>query len=165
MTKQRELICRIVQNTDRHLTAEEIFVLAREQMPSIVRATVYNNLSFLTENGMLRRIRIYGGPDRYDRVLAPHEHLICDRCGRLTDLTVGDLINMLKKKTGLEITGYELNLHYICPECLAKGSGPGSPAGTDGNTQERRRSAEKQKSAGYSQPPGTPEGRRRKTDG
>ena len=45
MTKQRELIIQILKNNDRHLTADEIFFLAKLQMPSIAMATIYNNLT------------------------------------------------------------------------------------------------------------------------
>ena len=123
MTKQRELIYAIIQNSDRHLSADEVYTQAKRQMPGIVRATVYNSLNYLTENGMIRRIRIYGDSDRYDHVLTMHEHLICDRCGELSDITLGDLQQTLSNKTGIEITGYELNLHYICPACRARDLG------------------------------------------
>lgn len=120
MTKQRELIYTIIQNSDRHLSADEVYIQAKRQMPGIVLATVYNSLNYLTEKGMIRRIRIYGDSDRYDHVLTMHEHLICDRCGELSDITLGDLQQTLRNKTGIEITGYELNLHYICPKCRRK---------------------------------------------
>ena len=76
MTKQRELILAIVRDNPSHLTAEDVFDLARQQMPTIVRATVYNNLNYLSENGLIRRVRMHGGPDRFDGVLEPHEHLV-----------------------------------------------------------------------------------------
>jgi len=103
------------------MSAEEIFVLARKQMPKIVRATIYNNLNFLTEKGMIRRVKVAGHPDRYDRTLYPHDHLICDICGDLSDISIGDLKEELQLKTGMEITGYELNLHYVCPRCAGEG--------------------------------------------
>jgi len=121
MTRQRALIYEIVKSSAGHLTAEEIFAAAHGMMPSMVRATVYNNLNALTEQGLIRRVRAAGEPDRYDRNLAEHDHLICERCGAISDITIGDLKQELSDRAGIEITGYELNLHYICPACRKKG--------------------------------------------
>jgi Fur family peroxide stress response transcriptional regulator len=64
VTKQRQLVFEVVHNSCEHLTAEQVFNLAKEQMPTIVMATVYNNLNALTDCGLLRRVSIHGEPDR-----------------------------------------------------------------------------------------------------
>ena len=56
MTRQRALIAQILRTAGRHLTAEEIFQLARRSMPSIAVGTVYRNLRLMAEDGELRRI-------------------------------------------------------------------------------------------------------------
>jgi Fe2+ or Zn2+ uptake regulation protein len=117
MTRKRELVLKIVQEKNTHLTAEEVLAFARRQMPSIARATVYNNLNALTETGKLRRVKIAGEPDRYDPVLKPHDHLICDRCGGIVDVDLGNLLPEFCQKSGEPITGYELVLHNLCPAC------------------------------------------------
>ena len=53
MTKQRELILSILKQSDRHLTADEIFFLANLNMPSIAMATVYNNLNSMNDAGIV----------------------------------------------------------------------------------------------------------------
>ena len=53
MTKQRELILSILKQSDRHLTADEIFFLAKLKMPSIAMATIYNNLNAMNELGLI----------------------------------------------------------------------------------------------------------------
>ena len=120
MTKQRELVLKIVRDDPSHLTAEEVFNLARQQMPTIVRATVYNNLNYLSENGLIRRVRMHGGPDRFDGVLEPHEHLVCDVCGKVSDLSIKDIEELLARESHIKLTGYELTLHYVCPDCRAR---------------------------------------------
>ena len=56
MTKQKRLILDIINNSCAHYTAEEIFALAQRQMPSIARATVYNNLNTLLKENLIRKI-------------------------------------------------------------------------------------------------------------
>lgn len=117
MTKQRNLILEIIMNSTEHMTAEQIFAVAKEQMDSIVLATVYNNLNAMTGQGLIRRVRIYGQPDRYDYVKHPHDHLVCDQCGAITDISLGDFLSALEEKTGVTLEYYELNMHYVCDAC------------------------------------------------
>lgn len=86
MTKQRQLIYNIVNSTPDHLKVEEIFSEVKKNNSTMVFATVYNSLNYLVENGFIRRIRIPGLPDHFDRNLQPHDHLLCEECGNLIDV-------------------------------------------------------------------------------
>lgn len=121
MTKQRQLILSIIQQSGKHLSAEEIYILAREQMPSIVLATVYNNLNALTEQNLIRRVNMLGQRAYYDKNLFPHDHIMCDCCGELIDIDMGDILPLLEERSGIHISSYELNLHYICEKCKEAG--------------------------------------------
>ena len=55
-------------------------------------------------------------PDRYDKALK-HDHLICKKCGRLTDIILDDLTYSLKKQLKEEFLSYDLNIFYLCGEC------------------------------------------------
>ena len=116
MTKNGKMIMEIIYASEEHLTAEQIFLRAKEQAPRIVLATIYNNLNALVAEGMVRRVKLDGSPDRYDRNTR-HDHLVCDRCGRLTDVHLEDLSEKLERETGLAIVSYDLNIHYLCDKC------------------------------------------------
>ena len=117
MTKQRELILSILKQSDRHLTADEIFFLAKLKMPSIAMATVYNNLNAMNEAGIINRLHIDGVADCFDKITEPHDHLLCDRCGKITDIKLPTLAEDIERTLGTEIEDYELTVHYVCPEC------------------------------------------------
>lgn len=121
MTKNGRMIMEIIYESAEHLTAEQIFIKAKEHAPKIVLATVYNNLKRLVDRKLVRRIALEGSPDRYDRP-ARHDHLICDRCGRLTDIHLEDLTQRLEGDIGTSIISYDLNVHYLCEECRGKSS-------------------------------------------
>ena len=121
MTKQRELILSILKQSDRHLTADEIFFLAKLKMPSIAMATIYNNLNAMHEAGMINRLHIDGAADCFDKVIDRHGHLLCVGCGKITDLKVPELKGFLEERVGGEIEDYELVVHYTCPECKRQG--------------------------------------------
>lgn len=120
MTKHRTLIFDIIKSSEEHMTAEEIFLKAKQLQHSIAVGTVYRNLGLMADAGEIRRISILNAPDRYDKTLLPHEHLICQNCGELSDISVPDLKEYLEQQTGIEILGYDLNLRYFCNKCKLK---------------------------------------------
>ncbi len=115
--RYKELILQILHESDEHLTAEQIFLQAKERQPAIVMATVYNNLATLTEEHVVRKMRVHGQADRYDKNTMDHDHLICDKCGALLDVNLDGLTMELEERLGIDVGFYELNIHYICDTC------------------------------------------------
>ena len=120
MTKQRELILQILNQSDRHLTADEVFFLAKLKMPSIAMATIYNNLNAMNEAGIIARVHLDGGADCFERNTEKHDHLICDACGKLTNARIPSMAEHLNASLGFRMESYELMIHYICPDCSRK---------------------------------------------
>ena len=123
MTRQRALIARILRTAGRHLTADEIFQLARQFIPSIAVGTVYRNLKLMAECGEIRRVEAAGGPVRYDANRSPHGHLVCRVCGSLEDLAVPYLTPYLSRCTGESVPIYDLRVDWICPTCRSLSAG------------------------------------------
>ena len=117
MTKNKELLLDIIREAPRHMTAEQILLAAKEKSQGIAMATVYNNLGALANEGLIRRLHIVGQADRYDRNVEQHEHLICDRCGKIIDEKLEDLLHELSDRIGTPISSYELNMHFLCADC------------------------------------------------
>ena len=119
VTKYAKKILEIVEQSHNHMTAEQIFMELRRTYPTVVRATVYNNLNRLRLEERIRKVSMEGMPDRYDRVLR-HDHLVCKECGKLLDVDLGDLTAQLEQKAGTAILSYDLKLVYLCDECRKK---------------------------------------------
>ena len=124
MTKYEKDICAIINTSRDHLTVEQIFQKLREIHPQVVLATVYNNLNRLLEEELIRKVSVEGMPDRYDR-MKKHDHLVCRRCGKLSDITLEDLTASLKKQLGDDVLYYDLKVYYVCPACREKEKGGG----------------------------------------
>ena len=120
MTKQRELILNIIRTSEKHLTADEIYQEARKQLPAIALATIYNNLNYLCEHGIITKIAFLGQTDRYDKMYVRHDHMICDRCGQISDLHLNGVQKILEEETGEPIGSYDLTVHHLCPACREK---------------------------------------------
>lgn len=123
LARYMKSILEIVCSAGKHMTAEQIFFLLREKYPSVVIATVYNNLNALTAKGLIRKISVEGFPDRYD-TSARHDHLVCMNCGRLTDLTLPDMTGWLSEKAGLPVFAYDLKLYHLCDACRSRQETP-----------------------------------------
>ena len=120
MTKQRAVILEVIRSDMCHHTAEEIFALAKEQLPGISRATVYNNLKALEAQQLIRRITGDALSDRYDNSYIPHGHMICEDCGRVTDFNHPSFDKQLSDAIGSDFTSYELKVRYVCGECRSQ---------------------------------------------
>ena len=103
-----------------HHTADEIFSLAKERLPGISRATVYNNLKVLESERLIRRITGDSLSDRYDNSYIPHGHMICEDCGEIKDFNLDDFDNMISEAIGSEFNSYELKVRYTCDACRAR---------------------------------------------
>jgi Fe2+ or Zn2+ uptake regulation protein len=120
MTKLAAQMLSLIQNSDKHMTAEEIFMLCKDKGVKISFASVYRNLTNLVESGDVRRVPVTGEPDRFDKTVRAHDHAFCTVCGCVMDVDVGDMEKYLSEKLGDKIESYSLTIKYICPECRAK---------------------------------------------
>jgi Fe2+ or Zn2+ uptake regulation protein len=117
MTKQRQLVLSIVNESEDHLTAEEIFIEAKNRITSIAFATIYNNLNVLVNEKYIARVKSPGNPDRFDKLTIPHEHVVCDYCGHIMDVHVPEIKKMLEQRLKLSLTSFSLDMHYACDSC------------------------------------------------
>lgn len=116
MTKYAKLILELVSQSKEHMTAEQLFLELKKKEPKVVQATVYNNLNTLYKEGLIRKLSVEGSPDRYDKIRR-HDHLVCKRCGALSDISFEDLTNDLEKQLGEGILSYDLKVFWLCPKC------------------------------------------------
>lgn len=112
-------ILEIINTSGEHMTAEQVFFVLKEKYPSVVMATVYNNLNSLYQSEKIRKISMEGQPDRYDRNTR-HDHLVCSRCGKLSDIVLSDFTEILEREVGFPVKAYDLRIQYLCPGCREK---------------------------------------------
>ncbi len=122
MSKQALQILQVIQDSDLHMTAEEIFLKCKELGLSVSIATVYRNLGIMTNEGIIQKVSIVGEPDRYDKCPDTHEHLFCIKCKKVEDLSTDDFKQLLEEKFNVVLDSYDLSLRIICEECRKKES-------------------------------------------
>lgn len=122
-SRQREIIYDQVMNYPTHPTVEEVYNALKPDNPNLSLGTVYRNLNQLSEAGMLMKIPIADGSDRFDGRTDCHYHMICDKCGRVFDIELDcldEIPQTVMRENGHRITRVTLNLKGVCAGCLSK---------------------------------------------
>ena len=113
-TKQRKVVLDIINNSDNHLDAYEVYNLARKIIPNISLGTVYRNLSNLENDGKIQVIMV-DGIKHYDKII-PHYHFICKKCKSIIDVFDLDILK-INIYNGNVVDDYEVVLKGICCKC------------------------------------------------
>lgn len=123
-SKQREVILDVIKNNRIHPTAEKIYNLVVKEEPKISKSTVYRNINILVEQGVIQKITMATGPDRYDYLHEEHYHVICKVCGEVFDFCYNfekeKIIKSIKQQTNMNIEVNSITVHGICENCKSK---------------------------------------------
>jgi Fur family peroxide stress response transcriptional regulator len=120
VTPQRQSIFRALASTTAHPTAESVYATVSAEMPTISLRTVYQTLNDLTAMGELSTLDVGTGSTRFDPNVEPHHHLVCDGCGRITDLHAefpGVAVPHGGEAEGFEVATTEIVFRGRCAQC------------------------------------------------
>lgn len=87
-TSQRISLLKLLDRTEKHFDAEEIYMELTKRQNSVSRATVYRSLDILVEQGLVSKLDFGDGRMRYERSQGEedhHDHLICEYCGKVIE--------------------------------------------------------------------------------
>jgi len=113
MTKQRQEIYRILIEQRDHPTANEVFMRAKDRLPTISLATVYNCLEALVQHGIIRQVNFERESSRYCPNLSEHAHFHDARTGIVHDVDFKPgfkLSDILDLPPGILIDAIEITL-------------------------------------------------------
>jgi Fur family ferric uptake transcriptional regulator len=127
VTAQRVAVLKAVASQP-HITADGIAEIAKAEIGTISRQSVYDTLNVLVDKGLVRRIQPVGSPALYeDRVGDNHHHLICRECGHIVDVdcAVGYRPCLeASDMNGFEIDEAEVAYWGRCPTCRQSSEHP-----------------------------------------
>ena len=120
-SKKRDAMLALLQSTKCHPGADWVYREMKSQYPDLSPGSVYHNLNHLCERGLLRRVGSVNGQERYDGMVAPHSHFICNRCGRVADLprlSPGEgCVEQLGVQYGFAAESCEVIVRGLCEDC------------------------------------------------
>ena len=125
LTPQRRAVLDVLTAAHDHPTATEVYERVKATTPGIGAATVYRTLALLVRTGQALELTLGEGTgsklaSRYDARVDPHDHLVCERCGRALDLAPSvstALLDTVAASTGFAVTSYDLQFRGTCPDC------------------------------------------------
>ena len=124
MTGNRQVVLEVLRNTTAHPTAQQVFLSAREQQPQIGFATVYRTLDLLVQHGLAQEVyRDKDGAAHYDANVSRHDHAICDRCGRIVDVSAqlhALAYAIIERSAGFRIDWHATAFTGLCADCAAQ---------------------------------------------
>jgi len=122
-TNQRIEILEFLKENTTHPTVEEVYEAVKKKLSRISKATVYQNLKFLTEKGLIQEVNIKG-VSRFEPNLTPHHHIICRKCGKIIDFESQELtdysLHIGKKLKEIDIDATNTNFYGTCKKCKSK---------------------------------------------
>ncbi|HEU5041687.1 MAG TPA: Fur family transcriptional regulator [Gemmatimonadales bacterium] len=122
VTRQRELVAQAVFLSEEHLSVEEIIRRLKERGEAIGTATVYRTLELLVDSSLVRAHDFGEGFKRYEPMPAQthHEHLICERCGRVVEfqnVQLERMLPMIADEHAYQHQRHRVEIYGVCSEC------------------------------------------------
>ncbi|MGH7968295.1 MAG: Fur family transcriptional regulator [Limisphaerales bacterium] len=115
-TPQREHVYSVLVRKRDHPTAEEVFIRAKQEIPDISMATVYNCLDALVKCGLVRQVTLERGAARFCPNMREHCHFYCDACESVFDIGLPAPPGVPLPK-GFRAQRYDVTIHGFCPAC------------------------------------------------
>lgn len=122
VTQQREAVARVLFESTRHLSAEDVERRLRERGEHVGKATVYRTLNLLVDVGLATEHDFDEGFKRYEANVGPdrHDHLICTSCGEVLEFHHGGLEGIqseVAEEEGFEPVSRQLKIYGLCADC------------------------------------------------
>jgi Fur family ferric uptake transcriptional regulator len=119
LTEPRRAVLETLAGSDGPLTIEEVC----DQTPRVGRATVFRTMKLLQELDVICRVPLEDGTARYVLSTAQHHHhLVCRRCGSVTEFGSPALDRELEAqadRAGFELDAHAVELYGTCARCHA----------------------------------------------
>lgn len=120
----RDALAALIAGSARHdWSIEDLLgALARRQVEANF-STVFRALDRLERDGSVRRVELGDGKARFEAAGAHHEHVRCDECGAVREVSgcvVGDALPRVQAQTGFRLTGHQVLFSGLCPDCAAR---------------------------------------------
>lgn len=121
-TPQRQHVFNVLLQKRDHPRVEDVFLRAKQGMPDISMATVYNCLDALVQCGLVRHVNLDRAATRYCPNMKDHCHFYCDNCGGIfdVDLPPAGRQSALKVPDGFKVNQLDVSIRGVCASCAGR---------------------------------------------
>jgi Fur family ferric uptake transcriptional regulator len=117
------MILSAIENSDSHISAEEIYTQVRAHYPQVNISTVYRTLELLKELELVTEISLGDGRVRYHCMgKGHHHHLVCQECGEIIDVEesiLNPLWAEIQQRYNFKVNMKHVALSGLCSKCQA----------------------------------------------
>ncbi|MFC2062589.1 Fur family transcriptional regulator [Chloroflexota bacterium] len=121
LTPQRMMILSAIEDSEHHISAEDIYAPVAAKYPQVNISTVYRTLELLKRLGLVYEIDLGEGRIRYhSEGKGHHHHLICQQCGAVIDVdesTLARLKDVLLHRYSFSAQLQHVAIFGFCKEC------------------------------------------------
>ncbi len=119
LSKQRKVILEELRKVTSHPTADEVYDMVRKIIPRISLGTVYRNLEFLSNKGLVLKLGAPGAQKRFDGTPEPHPHIRCAVCTAVADVECDIDVPEIPAEynCGYKIMSTNVEFVGVCPKC------------------------------------------------
>lgn len=117
---RRAVVVALLRHDDHHVTADDIAAVVQADQPDIHLSTVYRTLEALEQVDVVSRVDLGQGRAVYHLVDHVHHHLVCDRCGSVTEVpasVVEPLTQALDDRFSFAASSTRLTISGLCSSC------------------------------------------------
>ena len=124
LTHQRRIVLEILNDSQEHLDAEAIYLLAKARDAKISLATVYRSLALLKEVGLVIEHTLGEDHGHFETIQpSPHYHFTCQNCGCIIEFEAPEIetiLQNLRQKNGIQVSSAHFHVTGKCPSCQAR---------------------------------------------
>jgi Fe2+ or Zn2+ uptake regulation protein len=126
LTSQRRTILEVLDESEAHLDAEQVYHRAKARDPNISLATVYRTLAALRQIGLVQQRQLTHDDQRgyYEIADQQHYHFTCLRCGVVIEFDTPLMAQIQQEfadEMGVQVTQARFHLEGYCAVCIGQG--------------------------------------------
>ncbi len=122
VTAARMAVLETLKKADKPVDSQYLIDELSETL-GVDRVTIFRILNALTEKDIIRKLEFREGKSRYELNLEDHHHVICEKCGKIEDVSgcnIKGLEEEIGKKTGFRVKRHSLEFFGLCSDCQNK---------------------------------------------
>ncbi len=116
-SQQRIDILQYLINNKVHPTIDIIYQALSKNLPSLSKTTVYNTLQKFAQQGLVWEIRVSEKELRYDIQTHQHAHFRCEKCKKVYDVDVENMLPEQQEIEGHLVDDCQINYSGLCAKC------------------------------------------------
>lgn len=121
ISKVRKNVIEYLSNCQKPHSVPELLNTLKQTIPTLNKTSLYRELTFLKDQGIIQEIELGEGKKRYEISNTHHHHIVCLKCDSIEDVSgdqdLAQQENQIEKKLKFKIRSHSLEYFGICQAC------------------------------------------------